>query len=109
MRAWVMCRWKYSPYEGDWWECKCWRSSPGMCKASPIFSGQSPTRTPMIYTQNELAKEVSNSLHVEQCKWIWKIIPYTVACIFHVLCGESDTMNMVMLPLTALSLMNVES
>ena len=77
-RAFLMCRWRFSPYEGDWWECCLERLSDDTWHGRPIIDGLSPHREPKIFAQTELAKDIANILHLGDQKYIWKIQSYTV-------------------------------
>lgn len=74
--GYLMCRAKFSPYEADWWECTCSRSETGEWKGYLKILSE---KTPVIWSQNELAREISNQIHNQSCKWFWRTVNYTVS------------------------------
>ena len=77
IRVWLMCRWKFSLYEADWWEWEARHLSGELWEAKPLVSGESPFRLPMIFSQTEVARDTSNLMYDGCNRWIWKVIPYT--------------------------------
>jgi hypothetical protein len=52
--------------------------SGGQWEACPCVEGVCPHRVPIILTQTELARDVSNLINAKACSWFWKIVPYVV-------------------------------
>ena len=81
VRAWVLCRAKFSPYEGDWWEFDCsrregpfvypWIGVPGIEQKGLLIY-------PRISTQTTLARDISNFLANNGAACLWTVVPYTV-------------------------------
>lgn len=85
VRSFILCRTKYSPYEGDWWEFRSrQREGPFVhqqWEASAHILTEGPIRSPVILSQTELARDLSNTLHLlaeTPSRCFWSMIPYKV-------------------------------
>ena len=75
--AWILCRTKYNPYEGDWWKMDPIHTGDGLWIASPCTIRQGEMRSPVIYTQTELARDIANDIHsTSGAGYVWKVVPY---------------------------------
>lgn len=80
--AWILCRTKYNPYEGDWWKLEPNHTGDGLWVASTCIHHQGEMRSPVIYTQTELARDISNNIHgAFGAGCVWTVIPYKVSCL----------------------------
>ena len=87
VRSWILCRTKFSPYEGDWWEFES-REVPGpyihqQWVASAGVQRMGQFLAPTIMSQTELAKDISNHLHTidGHSGSFWAVVPYKAPCL----------------------------
>ena len=48
-------------------------------EARSMTNDDAPHLSPCIYSQTELARDVSNLLEIHDGKWLWKLVAYVVS------------------------------